>query len=166
VKILSARVVPARALHRALSRPPCTQICDLGARVHRSPTVSVTRLQVCQQGVSLSAVKKFEMTKHLPSNSRKRPVVIMPASRRAWAACRAARRPKGGVTPPTPRWSARENSGRRSYRWQQRHIRESLHPPSRQWSRTPDRSERSLSALRVHAVALPSKVICSRRKRA
>src|SRR5262249_7543051 len=32
-----------------------------------------------------------------------------PASPRAWAAYRAARRARGGVTPPTPRWSARGN---------------------------------------------------------
>src|SRR5215831_9202915 len=37
-----------------------------------------------------------------------------PASPCAWAGCRAARRPRGGVTPPTPRWSARGNSDRRS----------------------------------------------------
>jgi len=40
------------------------------------------------------------------------------ASLHAWAAYRAARRPRGGVTPPIPRWSARGNSGRRSCRWQ------------------------------------------------
>src|SRR5262249_12313958 len=32
--------------------------------------------------------------------------VLSPALPRAWAACRAARRPRDGVTPPTPRWSA------------------------------------------------------------
>jgi hypothetical protein len=44
-------------------------------------------------------------------------VVITPVSADAWAACRAARTPSGGVTPPTPRWSAQENSGRRSCRF-------------------------------------------------
>src|SRR5262245_26520156 len=66
-----------------------------------------------------------------------------PASPRAWAAYRAARRARGGVTPPTPRWSARGNSGRRSCRWQRRRIQESLRPPSRRWSRMSDRNERS-----------------------
>src|SRR5215472_8182436 len=66
-----------------------------------------------------------------------------PASRRAWAAYRAARRPRGGVTPPTPRWSARGNLGRQSCRWQRRRIQESLRPPSRRWSRILDRNERS-----------------------
>ena len=51
-----------------------------------------------------------------------------PASPRAWAAYRAARRARGGVTPPIPRWSARGNSGRRSCRWQQRRNQESLRP--------------------------------------
>jgi hypothetical protein len=41
----------------------------------------------------------------------------------------------GGVTPPTPRWSAQGNSGRRSCRWQRRRIQESLRSLSRRWSR-------------------------------
>ena len=45
--------------------------------------------------------------------------VVTPASPFAWTECRAAMRPRGGVTPPTPRRSARGNSGRRSFRWQQ-----------------------------------------------
>src|SRR5262249_55327574 len=68
---------------------------------------------------------------------------IIPASPRAWAACRAARRPRNGVPPPTPRWSARGNSGRRSCRWQRRRIQESLRPPNKRWSRMSDRNERS-----------------------
>ena len=68
---------------------------------------------------------------------------IIPASPRVWAACRAVRRPKGGVTPPTPRWSAQGNPGRRSCRWQPRCIRESLRSPSRRWSRRSDRNEMS-----------------------
>ena len=44
---------------------------------------------------------------------------LTPASPFAWAECRAAMRPRGGVTPPKPRQSARGNSGRRSFRWQQ-----------------------------------------------
>ena len=51
---------------------------------------------------------------------------ITPASPCAWAAYRAARTPRGGATPPTPRWSARGNSDRRSCRWQRRRIQESL----------------------------------------
>ena len=50
----------------------------------------------------------------------------------AWAACRAAMRSRGGVTPPTRQWSARENSDRRNCRSQRRRIRESLRPPSTQ----------------------------------
>src|SRR5215471_10697037 len=50
---------------------------------------------------------------------------------RAWAACRVATRPRDGVTPPTLRWSARGNSGRRSCRWQQQRIQESLRSPAR-----------------------------------
>ena len=69
---------------------------------------------------------------------------ITPAWPRAWAACRAARRPRGGVTPPTPRWLARGNSGRRNCRWQRRCIQESLRPPSRRWNRILDRNERSM----------------------
>jgi len=38
--------------------------------------------------------------------------LITPASLFAWAECRAATRPRGGVPPPTPRWSAPGNSGR------------------------------------------------------
>src|SRR5467141_1531768 len=37
----------------------------------------------------------------------------------------------------------RENLDRRSCRWQQRHIQESLRFPSRRWSHIPDRNERS-----------------------
>jgi len=68
---------------------------------------------------------------------------ITPAAQRAWAACRAARRPTGGASPPTPRQSARGNSGRRSCRQQRRRIQEILHPPSKRWSRMSDRNERS-----------------------
>jgi hypothetical protein len=34
------------------------------------------------------------------------------------AVCRAAGRPKGGVSPPTPRWSAPGSSDRQSCQWQ------------------------------------------------
>ena len=77
------------------------------------------------------------------ARSRNDSGILSPASPRAWAACRAARRPRDGVTPPTPRWSARGNLGRRSCRWQRRRIQESLRPPSRRWSRMSDRNERS-----------------------
>ena len=50
-----------------------------------------------------------------------------------------ARRPRGGVTSPTPRWSAGGNLGRQRRRWQRRRIQGSLHPPSRPWSRMSDR---------------------------
>src|SRR5215831_16629171 len=52
-----------------------------------------------------------------------------PASPRAWAAYRAARRARDDVTPPTPRWTARGNSGRRSCRWQRRRIRKAFALP-------------------------------------
>jgi hypothetical protein len=51
-------------------------------------------------------------------------------------ACRAAMRSKGGVSPPTPRWSAWGNSGRLSCRWRRRRIQESLRSPSRLSSHT------------------------------
>jgi hypothetical protein len=55
---------------------------------------------------------------------------IIPALPDAWVACQAIGRPRGGVTPPIRRWSARGSSGRRSCRWQRRHIQESLRSPS------------------------------------
>ena len=57
--------------------------------------------------------------------------------------CRVAMRPRGGVTPPTPKWSALGILDQRSYRWLRRRIRESLCPPSRRWSRIWDRNKRS-----------------------
>ena len=59
--------------------------------------------------------------------------LITPVSPRAWVACPAATKPRSGMTPPTPRWSARGNSGRRSCRWQRPRIQESLRSPSRRW---------------------------------
>jgi hypothetical protein len=46
---------------------------------------------------------------------------LTPASPRTWAACRAARTPRDGATPPKPRLLARGNLGRRSCR-QQRYL--------------------------------------------
>jgi hypothetical protein len=44
--------------------------------------------------------------------------VITPASPFAW--CQGATRPRGGVSAPTPRWSAPGNLGRRRCLWQRR----------------------------------------------
>jgi hypothetical protein len=56
--------------------------------------------------------------------------VITPASPFAW--CREATRPRGGVSPPTPKWSARGNLDRRSCLWQRRQFPEKLRSQSRQ----------------------------------
>src|SRR5262245_21365803 len=135
-------------------------------RIHELGSLSFFSLPDCGEADSITIFRVVREANRLKTAG----CYFTPASPRAWAACRAAGRPRGGVTPPTPRWSARGNSGRRSCRWQRRRIQESLRPPSRRWSRMSDRNEKvsalPLSAVRIHAVDLPAKVTCSRRKRA
>jgi len=56
----------------------------------------------------------------------------------------AAAQPRNAGTPPTRRPWAPGNSRRRRCRWRRRRGRGSLRPSSRRWSRTPDRSGRSV----------------------
>ena len=75
--------------------------------------------------------------------TRNRGADFSPALPRDSLECRVAMRPRGGVNPPTPQWSALGILDQRSYRWLRRRIRESLCPPSRRWSRMSDRNKRS-----------------------
>jgi hypothetical protein len=94
--------------------------------------------------LSLTLTVSGRDTKQIDTGQKTAGCFITPASPRAWAACRAVRRPRGDATPPTPRWLVRGNSVRRSCRWQRRRVQESLRSPSRWWSRMSDRNERSV----------------------
>src|SRR5215468_2583355 len=113
-------------------------------RIHELGSLSFLSLPDCGEADSILSPRfSGSSAKQIDTWQKTAGGYFTPASPRAWAAYRAARRPKGGVTPPKPRCSARGNSGRRSYRWQRRRIQESLRPPSRRWSRMSDRNERS-----------------------
>ena len=77
------------------------------------------------------------------TRTRNRGADFSPALPRDSLGCRVAMRPRGGVTPPTPQWSALGILDQRSYRWLRRRMRESLCPPNRRWSRMSDRNKRS-----------------------
>ena len=81
------------------------------------------------------------MSANDPKRTRERHLAERLFYHPCFAARLGGRETQGGVTPPTPRWLARGNSGRRNCRWQRQCIQESLRPPSRRWNRILDRNE-------------------------
>src|SRR6516164_6233278 len=131
------RACPLSAKSRLMHR---SQDC----RIHGLGSLSFFSLPDCGEADSILSLRfSGSSVKQIDTWQKTAGCYFTPASPCAWAGCRAARRPRGGVTPPTPRWSARGNSGRRSCRSQRRRIQESLRSPSRWWSRMLDRNERS-----------------------
>lgn len=86
------------------------------------------------------------------TRTRNRGAYFSPALPRDSLECRVAMRARGGVTSPTPQWSALGILDQRSYRWLRRRIRESLFPPSRRQSRMSDRNK----VQRVPALGFPA----------
>jgi hypothetical protein len=126
---------PSNKTTTSSRRPPCCQSdanCVAGSlaweerAAYRQRGNEPPRFKSCpllahsgQSGyarVCLLLDQSGQVGRHLAEERRLLFVTL--ASLRAWAACRAAKIPRGGVTPPTLRWPALGSAGRRSCRWQ------------------------------------------------
>src|SRR5262249_52675733 len=101
---------PALPLLQVLVLPPPQASERQDCRIDELGSLSFFGLPDCGEADSILTLRfSGSSVKQIGTWQKNAGCYFTPASPRAWAACPAARRPRGGVTPPTPRWSARGN---------------------------------------------------------
>jgi imidazolonepropionase-like amidohydrolase len=98
----------------SVGRPGGANVLDLSDRTV-SPGFIDTHVHLCVDGLNLAR----QTLQCSPAKALAGLHYAQQYMRYGFTKYRAATRPRGGVTPPTPRRSAPGNSGRRSFRWQQ-----------------------------------------------